>query len=50
MERYGLDSSASGQGPVVDSYKHSNKLTRATKGRESLEQLSDCQLLKYSTS
>jgi hypothetical protein len=42
----GLDSSASGQGPVVDSYEHDNELSSFLKGREFLDYLSNSWTLK----
>jgi hypothetical protein len=41
MECYGLDSSGSGQGPVVGSYKHDSERFGSIKCWEILEQLSE---------
>jgi hypothetical protein len=46
MGLYGLDSSVSGQGPMVGSCEHGNKLSGSIKFWEILEYLSDWRLLK----
>jgi hypothetical protein len=42
--RCGLDSIASGQGTIEDSFDHGNEPPGSIKGRKLLEQLSDYQL------
>jgi len=44
--RCGLDSSGSGYEPVVGPYEGGNEPSGSIKGREFLDYLSDCQLLK----
>jgi hypothetical protein len=41
VDRYGLDASCSGRGPVVNSSEHSTKLSVSIKGVEFSDQLSD---------
>jgi hypothetical protein len=46
MGRYGLDSSDSGEGPVVGSFEHGNEPSGSAKSWEILEMLNDRRLLK----
>jgi hypothetical protein len=41
LERYGLDTCDSGQGPVVGIYEYGNENSSAIKGEAFLEKLSD---------
>jgi hypothetical protein len=46
MGRCGQDSYGTGYGPVAGSCERGNESSGPIKGREFLDQLSDCQLLK----
>jgi hypothetical protein len=43
---YGLNSSCSGQGPIVGCCAYGNEHLDATKGKEFLEQFTGCQILR----